>query len=100
MKCRKQLVLSGYRVQFVDLREPKPRTPREEICVADKQWLDAMALTGRNVLAGIRERYEMAGYKAYSVEAISPKRIVGIDLNQLWDQAAPPAAEDCGEATE
>lgn len=31
MKCRKQLVLTGYRVQFLDLREPKPRTPQEQI---------------------------------------------------------------------
>ena len=23
MKCRRQLVLTGYRVQFVDLRQPK-----------------------------------------------------------------------------
>lgn len=100
MKCRKQLVLSGYRVQFVDLREPKPRTPREEIYTAERQWLDAMALTGQNVIANIRERYEKAGYKVFSVEAITPKRIAEIDLNRLWIQTAPPASADHGEADE
>lgn len=54
MKCRKQLVLTGYRVQFVDLREPKPRTPQEQIHVVDRQWLDAMGLVGRNVADHIK----------------------------------------------
>lgn len=35
MKCRKQLVLTGYRVQYGDLRQPKHRTPQELIHVAD-----------------------------------------------------------------
>ena len=40
MNCRKKLVLAGYRVQFVDLRAPKPRTPQEKIHVADRQcWM-------------------------------------------------------------
>lgn len=37
MKRRKDLVLSGFRVQYVDLREPKPRTPQDLIHVADRQ---------------------------------------------------------------
>ena len=39
MKCRKQLVLTGYRVQFVDLREPKPRTPQEQIINGWTPWV-------------------------------------------------------------
>ena len=35
MKCRKQLILNGYRVQYVDLREPKPRTHQEQIHVEE-----------------------------------------------------------------
>ena len=34
MKCKKQLVLTGYRVQFVDLRGLKSRTPKEPHTVA------------------------------------------------------------------
>lgn len=94
MKCRKQLILTGYRVQFVDLREPKPRTPKDLIHVADRQWLDAMGLTGQNVIANIQNQYERAGYKVFAVEPIKPKRVAEIDLCQLWEQLAPPATID------
>lgn len=98
MKCRKQLVLTGYRVQFVDLREPKPRSPQEQIHVADRQWLDAMGLTGHNVTDNIREQYERAGYKVFSVEPIKPKRVAEIDLCQLWEQKE--AAEETHATTD
>ena len=91
MKCRKKLVLTGYRVHFVDLRESKPRTPQEQIHVADGQWLDAMGLIGQNVIANIQEQYERSGYKVFSVEPIKPKRVAEIDLCQLWEQLAPPS---------
>lgn len=42
MKCKKHLVLTGYRVQFADLRGLKPRTPKEPHTVAvliDRQGL-------------------------------------------------------------
>ena len=94
MKCRKQLVLTGYRVQFVDLREPKPRTPQELIHAADRQWLDALGLVGRNVADHIKSQYERAGYKVFAVEPIKPKRVAEIDLCQLWEQLAPPVAEE------
>mgnify|MGYP003292755303 CR=1 FL=1 len=104
MKCRKQLVLTGYRVQFVDLREPKPRTPKELIHVADRQWLDAMGLIGHNVADAIKIQYEKGGYKVFGVQPIKPKRVVEIDLCQLWDQLdtieevpAAPDSEVCPE---
>lgn len=94
MKCRKQLVLTGYRVQFVDLREPKPRTPQEQIHVADRQWLDAMGLIGHNVADAIKSQYENGGYKVFSVQPIKPKRVVELDLCQLWNEAEPPISEE------
>ena len=94
MKCRKQLVLTGYRVQFVDLREPKPRTPQEQIHVADRQWLDAMGLIGHNVADAIKSQYEKGGYKVFSVQPIKPKRVAEIDLCQLWERLASPTTEE------
>ena len=88
MKCRKQLVLTGYRVQFVDLREPKPRTPQEQIHVVDRQWLDAMGLIGHNVADAIKSQYEKGGYKVFSVQPIKPKRVIMLDLCQLWAEDA------------
>lgn len=98
MKCKKQLVLTGYRVQFVDLRELKPRTPQELIHVADRQWLDALALTGQTATSNIQDQYERAGYKVLAVEPIKPKRVAEIDLCQIWGQAAPPATEEAPAA--
>lgn len=97
MICRKQLVLTGYRVQYVDLREPKPRTPQELIHVADSQWVYAMGFTGQNILAHIQEQYERIGYKVFSVEYIKPKRVVELDLCQLWNEAEPPEVVLSGE---
>lgn len=99
MKYRKQLVLTGYRVQFVDLREPKPRAPQEQIHVADRQWLDAMGLIGHNVADDIKSQYENGGYKVLSVQPITPKRVVELDLCQLWSEAEPPATNMTEEDT-
>ena len=101
MKCRKQLILTGYRVQFVDLREPKPRTPQEQIHIADRQWLDAMALIGRNVADAIKSQYEQSGYKVFSMQPIKPKRVVELDLCQLWAATEEaPATNTTEEDTE
>lgn len=97
MKCCKEIVLTGYRVQYIDLREPKPRTPREEIHVMDRQWLDALALTGQTPADSIRQQYERAGYKVIAVEPIKPKRRVLVDLRQLWQANEPPATEEPAE---
>lgn len=94
MKCRKKIVLIGYRVQFVDLREPKPRTPKEHIHVVDHQWRYAMGMTGQNVIAHIQSLYERAGYDAFIVEQIKPKRVAEIDLCQIWNELEPPATEE------
>lgn len=93
MKCRKQIVLTGYRVQFVDIRELKPRTPKEDVYVADRQWLDVMNYLELNVSDVIKTRYEQRGYKVLGIEPIKPKRVVELDLCQLWESAEPPATE-------
>ena len=93
MKCRKQLVLTGYRVQYVDLREPKPRTPQEKIHVADRRWLDALGVISKNATGIINEQDAKAGYEVFSVEQIKPKRTLWLDLCELWNEAEPPTSE-------
>ena len=93
MKCRKEIVLTGYRVQYIDLREPKPRTPKETVHVMDSQWLYALALTGQTAAGMIQEQFERSGYKVFSVELIKPKRCVELDLLQLWNNAEQSATE-------
>lgn len=87
MNFRKQLVLTGYRVQYIDLREPKPRTPKEAVHVMDRQWLDALGLTGQSATGNIQDQYERGGFKVLSVEAIKPKRRVELELCQLIPRA-------------
>lgn len=94
MKCIKKLILTGYRVQYVDLREPKPRTPKELIHVVDSLWLDAMGVVGRNVSDHIKGLYEKEGYHVFSVEPVKPKRVAELDLCQIWNEAEQPAACD------
>lgn len=94
MECKKRLVLTGYRVRYLDLREPKPRTPKETVHVMDRQWLDALGLTGQNVIGNIQQQYERAGYKVFAVEPIKPKRVAEVDLCQLWEQAGQNPQED------
>ena len=93
MKCRKEIVLTGYRVQYIDLREPKPRTPKEAVHVMDRQWLDALAVISKNATGILREQYAKAGFEVFSVEQIKPKRTLWLDLCQLWSEAEPPTQE-------
>ena len=94
MKFRKNLVLTGYHVQYVDLREPKPRTPRELTHVVDSAWLEAVGLLGQSPIGNITELYERTGYKVFSVVPLKPKRVVELDLCQLWNEAEPPISEE------
>ena len=79
MICRKQLVLTGYRVQYVDLRESKPRTIHEEIHVADSEWIDACGVLGVSPPDRIKDWYEVGGYKVISIEKVKPKRTTVLD---------------------
>lgn len=86
MKIGKQVTMTGYRVQFVDLREPKPRQVREDVCVLDAAQLDALGLLGQNPVAEIEHRYQRDGYHVVNVEKIG-KRVAVLDLVQIWDSA-------------
>lgn len=64
----------------------------------DRQWLDALALTGHTAVENIRQQYERAGYKVISVEPVKSKRVAELDLRQLWESAEPPITrEQAGE---
>ena len=95
MKCTKKIVITAYKVQYVDLRDEKPCTPREEIYTIDKDWADAMGLLHLDITDAIRTRYERAGYKAFSIEQIKPKCVVALDLNKLYQEQTVQEAEAC-----
>lgn len=94
MNCTKKITLTGYMVKYADLREPKPRTIHEEVYTLDKDGVDALALMGLNVADFITARYERGGYHVTSVERITPKRVITLNLCQLWTEAAQSAIEE------
>ena len=100
MNCTKKITLTGYLVKYADLREPKPRTIHDDVYTLDKDGVDALALMGLNVADFITARYERGGYHVTSVERITPKRVIMLDLCQLWTEAAPPATEEAPTTTE
>ena len=88
MNCTKQIVITGFQIKYMDLREPKPRTPKEEIYTVENDWLDAMITLHLDVHDAIRARYERLGYKVFNIGRISPKCVVTLDLNDLWEKNA------------
>lgn len=94
MKCTKDIVITAYKVQYVDLREPKPRTPREEIYTIDKDLADAAGLLHMDTREIIKARYENTGYLVFSVEKIKPKCVVTLDLTQLYLDNLPAEEEE------
>ena len=98
MKCTKKITLTGYTVKYADLREPKPRTINEEVYTLDKDGVEALSIMGLNVADFITARYERGGYHVISVERISARRTVAVDLHLLWEQAATAEEANNGKA--
>lgn len=88
MNCTKRITLTGYKVRYADLRELKPRKLREDVYTMDKEMSGALALLGLDVVDMIAARYERGGYHVASVERIPARRLVNLDLSQLWATAA------------
>ena len=98
MKCTKDIVITAYKVQYVDLREPKPRTPQEEIYTIDNEFANAARLVHVDPREFIKTRYESFGLKVFSIERLS-KSVVKLDLTQLYldNLPAEEEAEKTGE---
>ena len=80
----RQISLTGYRVQFADMREPKPRTVQEELFVIDSETVAALILVGQGIPEYIRARYERGGFHVCTCEKIPGRRQIPLDLQQLW----------------
>lgn len=89
MNCTKELTLTGYQIRYADLREPKPRTIHDEVCVLDRDSLDALGQLRLSVADFIAARYERGGYHVISLERIAPRRVAKLDLHQIWNELGP-----------
>lgn len=85
MNSMKRITLTGYTVQYVDLRAPKPRPVTTEIFPLDEEIKTALNLLGRDVTGYIREKYENHGFHCIEVSKIPGKQIRYVDYRMLWE---------------
>ena len=89
MISTKSITLTGYAVQYVDLREPKPRQIQAEIFPIDEDFKKAAALLGLDLPDVIRQKYAARGFYCTAVERIPGKKIAAVNLRELWEQVQP-----------
>ena len=85
MKLEKRITLTAYEVEYIDTREPKPRTIHWEQIVLDGGRLSALARLGQTPAAFIAQQYEAAGFRVASIhrgETIEAR----VDLPALWEE--------------
>lgn len=83
MNFEKRINLTAFEVDFIDTREPKPRTVHREQIVLDGGRLSALARLGQTPAAFITQQYEAAGFRVSSIhrgESIEAR----VCLPTLW----------------
>ncbi len=87
MKTEKTINLTAYVVEYIDQREPKPRTVRTETVILDGGKISALARLDMRPAGWIVQQFERDGYTVTSVhkgETIAAH----VDLADLWQQTA------------
>ena len=101
MKVVKQVLLYAYTVEYVDQREPKPRTLRRETIVLDRERVHALDLLGVTVPDWIVQQYAKQGFTVTTSNIQkAARRAVGVDTAVLWAMAEqqPPASQTAADA--
>lgn len=86
MKFEKSINLTPYAVEYIDQREPKPRTIRTQTVVLDGGKISALNRLNMRPAGYIMQQFERDGFtvvtmdKGETVEA-------AVDLYFLWQQA-------------
>ena len=90
MKTEKNINLTAYTVEYIDQREPKPRTIRTQTVVLDGGKVSALARLDMRPAGWITAQFERDGYTVASVhkgETITAH----VDLTELWQYTAAAA---------
>ena len=93
MKTEKIINLTAYVVEYIDQREPKPRTVYTETVVLDGGKISALARLDMRPAGWITQQFERDGYTVASVhkgETIAAH----VDLADLWQQTAAQVERD------
>ena len=93
MKTEKIINLTAYMVEYIDQREPKPRTVYTETVVLDGGKISALNRLDLRPAGYITQQLERSGYTVAAVrkgETITAH----IDLADLWQQTAAQIERD------
>ncbi len=85
MKFEKTITLTAYEVEYIDQRQPKPRTVHRETVVLDGDRLAALERLGMRPAGYIMQQFEREGYTVANIrrgESINAR----VDLSELWDE--------------
>lgn len=93
MKTEKTINLTAYVVEYIDHREPKPRTVHPQTVVLDGGKISALARLDMRPAGWITQQFERDGYTVASIhkgETITAH----VDLADLWQQTAAQIERD------
>ena len=93
MKTEKIINLTAYTVEYIDQREPKPRTTRTQTVVLDGGKISALARLDMRPAGWIIQQFERDGYTVANVhkgETIAAH----VDLADLWQQTTAQIERD------
>lgn len=85
MKLEKTITLTAYEVEYIDRRQPKPRTVHRETVVLDGGKLSALERLGMRPAGYLAQQFERNGYTVATIrrgETIN----ANVDLAELWDK--------------
>ena len=93
MKIEKRVNLYAFEVEYIDQREPKPRTVHTQTVVLDGGKISALARLDMRPAGWITQKFERDGYTVASIhkgETIAAH----VDLADLWQQTAAQIERD------
>lgn len=79
----KHTKLTGYSVEYVDLREAKTREHKFKTMVYDGEMLKALEMLGKNVTDHIEDRFAKGGYKVIAIKKVG-SIAAAIDLKSAY----------------
>ena len=86
MKNTKTINMTGYTVEYADLRQSKPRTVNKEIVGLDADSIRAAGIIGVEITDHLKQYFEKGGYSVISVTK-GDKREAAVDLKELYREA-------------
>lgn len=85
MRFEKAIPLTAYEVEYIDQRQPKPRTVHKEIAVLDGGLLHVLERLSLRPAGYIAQQFGRSGYTVATIrkgETITAR----MDLAELWGQ--------------